>query len=38
MLVAPDQVGPKLLLQKVPELETTKNRMHLTMSAAACLS
>ena len=29
MLVDPDRVRPKLLLQAVPEAKTTKNRMHL---------
>jgi predicted enzyme related to lactoylglutathione lyase len=29
MLVDPDSVRPKLLLQAVPEAKTTKNRMHL---------
>ena len=29
MLIAPDQAAPKLLLQRVPEGKTTKNRMHL---------
>jgi predicted enzyme related to lactoylglutathione lyase len=29
MLVDPDRVQPKLLLQEVPEAKTVKNRMHL---------
>ena len=33
LLVDPDGVRPKLLLQAVPETKTTKNRMHLDIDA-----
>ncbi len=32
-LLAPDGVGPKLLLQRVGESKTVKNRMHLDIQA-----
>ena len=34
MLVDPDGVQPKLLLQEVPEAKTVKNRMHLDIETA----
>jgi predicted enzyme related to lactoylglutathione lyase len=33
-LVDPAGAGPALLLQRVPELRTTKNRLHLDLAAA----
>lgn len=32
-LVDPSGAGPAILVQKVPELRTTKNRLHLDLSA-----
>ncbi len=32
-LIDPDGVGPKLLLQQVPEAKTVKNRMHLDIQS-----
>jgi predicted enzyme related to lactoylglutathione lyase len=34
LLAASDGAGPQLLLQKVPEDKTSKNRMHLDIDAA----
>jgi predicted enzyme related to lactoylglutathione lyase len=34
MLVDPDGVRPKLLLQEVPEAKTVKNRMHLDIETS----
>jgi predicted enzyme related to lactoylglutathione lyase len=33
-LIDPSGAGPALYLQKVPELRTTKNRLHLDLAAA----
>ena len=34
MLIPDDRPGPKLLLQRVPELKAAKNRMHLDIETA----
>ena len=34
MLVPSDRTGPRLLIQRVPEAKTVKNRMHLDIDAA----
>jgi len=34
LLVDPDRTGPKLLLQRVPEAKSAKNRMHIDIVTA----